>query len=210
MRSRRRTLLAAAAIAWAAAGTVGAQSLAGAALVSALRHGGYVLVMRHASSPRTPPAPAAAAADNRNVERELDAGGRASARAMGEAFHTLGIPIGAIWSSPTYRALQTLRLAGLRDAMPVPELGDGGQGMQAPAEPTRVAWLRSKVSAVPGQGTNTLLVTHAPNIIGAFAERAAGIDDGEIMVFHPDGTGSAPLVARVRIEEWPALARARP
>jgi phosphohistidine phosphatase SixA len=190
-------------------GIARAQSLTGAALVAALRQGGYVLVMRHASSPSAPPAADAAARDNRNLERELDAQGRASARAMGEAFRRLGIPVGVVASSPTYRALQTVRFAGLRHARAVPELGDGGQGMQAPAEQSRAAWLRSQVAAAPGAGTNVLLVTHAPNIVGAFAERARDIGDGEIMVFRPDGRGSADLVARVPIGQWPALARAR-
>jgi phosphohistidine phosphatase SixA len=201
-------VLAVAALAGSGVGLAQAQSLAGPALVAALRQGGYVLVMRHASSPRTPPAADAAAPDNRGLERELDEQGRASASAMGEAFRTLGIRVGVVASSPTYRALQTVRLAGLRDITTVPELGDGGQGMQAPAEQSRIAWLRSQIAAPPAPGSNTLLVTHAPNIVGAFPEGARDIDDGEIMVFRPDGRGSAELVARVPIGQWPALARA--
>jgi hypothetical protein len=36
-------------------GTVPAQSLSGAALIKALQQGGYVIVMRHTSSPREAP-----------------------------------------------------------------------------------------------------------------------------------------------------------
>ena len=36
-------------------GTASAQTLSGEALVKALRQGGYVIVMRHASSPREAP-----------------------------------------------------------------------------------------------------------------------------------------------------------
>jgi phosphohistidine phosphatase SixA len=200
-------MLAGAVLAWAGAGFAGAQSLAGAPLVAALRDGGYVLVMRHASAPRARPGPDAAEPDNRGLERQLDEPGRLSARAMGEALRGLAIPVGAVWSSPTFRAHQTVRLAGLGSARDVPELGDGGQGMQAPAEQSRITWLRHAVTVPPASGTNTLLVTHGPNIQGAFAERAAQIQDGAIMVFRPDGKGSAMLVASVRIEEWPALAR---
>jgi phosphohistidine phosphatase SixA len=200
-------ILARAFIAAAGLSVACAQSLSGAPLVSALRAGGCVLLMRHASSPRTPPSPDAAAPDNRNLERQLDEQGRSSARAMGEAFRRLGVPIGAIWSSPTYRAHETVRFAGLGPAMDVAELGDGAQSMQAQADQSRIAWLRRAVTAPPPAGTNTLLVTHGPNILGAFAERAADIDDGEIMVFRPDGSGSATLLARVRISEWPLLAR---
>jgi hypothetical protein len=127
---------------------------------------------------------------------------------MGEAFRRLRIPVGPIWLSPTYRTHETVRLAGLGPAIDVAELGDGGQAMQAHAKQSHIDWLRRAVVVPPRAGTNTLLVTHGPNILDAFAERAADIDDGEIMVFRPDGRGSATLIARVRITEWPTLARA--
>ena len=44
------------------------ESLAGKALIAALRSGGYVILMRHASSPRNPPE--SAQADIENVQRE--------------------------------------------------------------------------------------------------------------------------------------------
>jgi hypothetical protein len=54
-----------------------------------------------------------------------------------------------------------------------------------------------------------VIVTHNPNIMEAFADVAAGLADGETLVFHPDGHGNAPLVARVKIEEWKGM-RAAP
>lgn len=53
---------------------------------------------------------------------------------MGKALRELKIPIGEVDSSPTYRALETVRLAQLGKARPVVELGDGGRGMQASSE----------------------------------------------------------------------------
>jgi hypothetical protein len=44
--------------------TAHAQTLSGRDLVAALRMGGYVILMRHASSPRTPPDPAQSDATN--------------------------------------------------------------------------------------------------------------------------------------------------
>jgi len=64
-----------------------AQMLSGAALVQALRHGGYVLVVRHASSPREAPDKQTANADNVNQERQLDQIGRTTAIAMGKALN---------------------------------------------------------------------------------------------------------------------------
>jgi Histidine phosphatase superfamily (branch 1) len=89
--------------------TARAQNLEGAALVHALEHGGYVLVMRHASSPSEPPAKESADAENTRDERQLDENGRTTATAMGKALHALKIPVGAVLSSPTYRTLETVK-----------------------------------------------------------------------------------------------------
>jgi len=68
------------------------------------------------------------------------------------------------------------------------------------------AWLRDKVFEAPPGGTNTVIVTHMPNIVAAFGQAASAIVDGETMVFRPDGRGGAELVARVKVEDWPVLA----
>ena len=184
-------------------GQAQAQTLSGDALVKALRQGGYVIVMRHASSPRQVPDKPTANADNVNLERQLDEAGRASAVAMGNALRDLKVAVGSVFTSPTYRALETVRLAKLPNPNPVPELGDGGQGMQAvPGAPA--AWLQKKVTEFP-TGTITFLVTHMPNIAAAFPGLAAGVADGEALVFGHDGKGGATLVARIKIEEWPRM-----
>ena len=185
------------------AGTARAQTLSGDGLVNALRHGGYVIVMRHASSPREAPDKQTANADNVNQERQLDPNGRATAIAMGKALRDLKIPVGDVFTSPTYRAMETVRLAQLVNARPQVELGDGGQNMQSVAQ-SQAAWLRMKVTQFPS-GTNTILVTHLPNMAGAFPQLTAGLADGEALVFGSDGKGGAPLVARVKIEEWPGM-----
>ena len=182
-----------------------AQTLTGEALVKALRQGGYVIVMRHASSPREEPDAKTANADNVNRERQLDEEGRRTAVAMGTALRELKIPIGDIFSSPTYRALETVRLAQLAKPAPIVELGDGGRGMQTSTE-AQVAWLRNRVAQFPSR-TNTLLVTHFPNMSGAFPQFSNNLMDGEALVFGPDGKGGAALVARVKIDEWPRLPR---
>jgi hypothetical protein len=75
-----------------AIGAARGDPLSGAALVAALRQGGYVLLLRHASSPSTPPTATSAERDNSKLERQLDGTGRASAQAMGKAIKALGIP----------------------------------------------------------------------------------------------------------------------
>ncbi len=181
------------------------QALSGKALLSALRRGGYVIVMRHASSPREAPDAKTANPDNVNRERQLDAEGRATATAMGKAFRALQIPIGEIDSSPTYRALETVRLAQFGAAKPIPQLGDNGRSMQISTE-AQAVWLQAKVKDFP-TGTNTLIVTHSPNMSRAFPQWTTGLADGEALIFGPNGKGGATLVARVKIEEWPRLAQ---
>jgi phosphohistidine phosphatase SixA len=180
-----------------------AQTLSGEALVKALRQGGYVLVMRHASSPREAPARQTANADNVKLERQLDDNGRATAIVMGKALRDLKIPIGDVLASPTYRALETVRLAQLPKPRAQDELGDGGQSMQAVVD-AQSAWLKKKVTELP-RGTNTILVTHLPNIAGAFPQWASDLSDGETLVFGADGNGGATLVARIKIEQWPRM-----
>jgi phosphohistidine phosphatase SixA len=184
------------------------ESLAGKELIAALRSGGYVILMRHASSPRNPPEAAQADAENVQRERQLDEEGRASARAMGEVVHRLHIPIGEVLSSPTYRALQTIKLAQLGQPRTFEELGDGGQSMRADKSGARASWLKAKASALPGPNENTLIVTHLPNISEAYPQDAVGLADGEALILHPDGRGGATIVARVKIDEWAGLATA--
>lgn len=185
------------------AGAAPAQALSGAALVKVLQRGGYVIVMRHASSPNEAPGQKTANADNVKLERQLDETGRTTATAMGKALRELKIPLGDVLTSPTYRALETVRYAQLGGPHPYPELGDNGRSMQGGTE-AQAAWLRNRVTQFPS-GANTILVTHLPNIKDAFPQFAAGLADGEALVFGSDGKGGAALVARIKIEEWPGM-----
>jgi phosphohistidine phosphatase SixA len=180
------------------AGTASAEQLQGDALVKALRQGGYVIVMRHASSPREVPDKQTANPDNVKPERQLDQEGRATATAMGKSFRDLKIPVGTVFTSPTYRALETIRYAQFGNPQPVPELGDNGQSMQGGTE-AQATWLKKKVTEFP-KGTNILLVTHMPNMSRAFPDATANLADGEAVVFGPNG-----VVARIKIEDWPRM-----
>jgi phosphohistidine phosphatase SixA len=181
---------------------VQAQELSGGALVAALRKGGYVIVMRHASSPRETPSKETAKPDNTTLERQLDEAGRATATAMGKALRDLKIPIGEVRTSPTFRALETVKYAELGTTQTHAELGDRGQSMQGVSDADG-AWLREKAAQVP-KTANTVIVTHQPNIARAFPQ-VTGLSDGEALIFQPDGKGASTLTARVKIEEWPAL-----
>ncbi|MEO8313712.1 MAG: histidine phosphatase family protein [Pseudomonadota bacterium] len=184
------------------------QTLPADSVATALRAGGYVIVMRHASSPRTLPTAAQADADNTQRERQLDEAGRVSARDMGEALRRLKIPIGEVLSSPTYRTLETVRLARLGEARTYPELGDSDASMQAQSDGKRGSWLQVRSSQLPRPGMNTVIVTHYPNLSEAFPTAAADMADGEAIVFRPDGKGNASVITRVKIEDWKKMNQA--
>jgi hypothetical protein len=73
----------------------------------------------------------------------------------------------------------------------------------------RGAWLRSRVAQGPGPGTNTVIITHFPNITEAFAEEATDLVEGEALIFRADGRGGVSLVGRVKIDDWPKLTAAK-
>lgn len=178
-----------------------AQTLAADELVAALQAGGKVIVMRHASSPGQPPSVDSVVAGNVGGERQLDAQGRADATAMGEALRRLQIPIVGVSSSPTWRARETAQLAGFTDVELQPELSN--EGMRDSAS-VQVAWLQTQIAVPPVNG-NRLLITHAPNINAAFGEMAAGMQEGEALIFDPGAADGPALVGRVQIAAWADL-----
>jgi phosphohistidine phosphatase SixA len=180
-------------------------------LLQQLRQGGYVLVMRHAQSPDRAPSAQEAEADNPGHERQLDAEGKASAQALGSALHALGVSIGPIYVSPTYRARETVQLAGLGPVQPVEQLAEGPRGMSGAAAHAEVHWLQQAVEHPPPRGRNTLIVTHTPNILGAFGPQVSSIQAGEMLVFDPhpsadEASGHARLIGRLTIAQWRELA----
>lgn len=172
-------------------------------LIAALRGGGYVIVMRHAHSPAQPPPPGQADPGNKGDERQLDQAGEDQAAAIGRAIKARGIPIAAVYSSPTFRAQQTVRLMGLQAVEARPELGDGGASMAATAAgKSGTAWLKAKAAEAPPQGGDVLIVTHGPNIALAFGEAFKDMGDAEAAVFRPDGRGGFALAGRIKPADW--------
>jgi phosphohistidine phosphatase SixA len=172
-------------------------------LVPALKDGGYVVVMRHAHSPAAPPAQDQVDPANHTGERQLDAQGKAEAAAIGRGLKAGAVPIGTVYSSPTFRALQTVLLMGFRRATAQAELGDGGSSMAASAAgQAGTAWLKAKAAEVPAKGTDVLIVTHGPNIALAFGDALKDLGDGEAAVFRPDGAGGFSLAGRIKPDAW--------
>ncbi len=171
-------------------------------VLQALRAGGYVIVIRHGAThadqadidPLNP--------DNVAKQRHLNDKGRADAQAVGEVLKTAGVPIGKSYSSRFARAVETARLIGGKDPQATLDVTEGGL-VVSPNENTRRAQaLRALVATPPDPGTNTLIVTHRPNILDALGKDWFEVREGEASIFKPDGGDKYTLVARVQIGQW--------
>jgi phosphohistidine phosphatase SixA len=172
-----------------------------------LRQGGFVIFFRHvATDPATADRDRAGLGD---CERQaiLSDAGRADARAIGDAFRRLGIPVGEVRSSPWCRALDTARLAFGR-AEPEPMLASiHGATDDAALRAGLIAALKAMLARPASPGSNTVLVGHGFNLAGAARVPLA---QGEAALFRPDGRGGFDLVAKVGARQWATLVQGKP
>ena len=184
-------------------GTVWAQtSPPVAAVLKLLRVGGYVIVFRHGATHADQADTDPLNFDDVAKQRQLNDAGRADAKAVGEAFKAAEVPIGKSYSSRFQRAVETARLISAKEPQATLDVTEGGL-VESPSENNRRAQaLRALVGSAPDPGTNTLIVTHKPNILDAFGKDWFDIKEGEASIFKPDANGKYVLVARVQIGQW--------
>lgn len=184
-------------------GTVWAQtSPPVAAVLKLLRAGGYVIMFRHGATHADQADTDPLNLDDVAKQRQLNDAGRADARAVGEAFKAAEIPIGKSYSSRFQRAVETARLIGAKEPQATLDLTEGGLVVSPNENNRRAQALRALVGSAPDPGTNTLIVTHKPNILDAFGKDWFDIKEGEASIFKPDANGKYVLVARVQIGQW--------
>ena len=165
-----------------------------------LRAGGYVIVFRHGATYSDQADTDPLNLDNGAKQRQLNDKGRAGAKAVGDAFRGAGIPIGNSYSSSFQRAVETARLIGGREPQATLDISEGGLVVPPDENNRRKQALRALVATAPDPGTNTLVVTHKPNILDAFGKDWASI-------FKPEGNGKYTLVARMQIAQWATAAK---
>ncbi len=173
-----------------------------AALVAALRRGGYVFYLRHTATDfaqRDAPAPDFA---DCATQRNLTDRGRADARAIAAALAALRVPVGPVLASPYCRTMETGRLAfGAATASPAV------RGGPAQADAERYAGLRVLLSTPVARGTNLAIAGHG-NPFRAVAG-PPHLAEGETAVVEPQGAARFRVVARIALERWEALAAAK-
>ena len=148
----------------------------------ALRAPGSVVILRHSYAPGSFDPPTARL-DDCSTQRNLDEGGRAQARRIGEAFHRNGITVGAVLSSPRCRCLDTARLAFGRV-----EPWDALQGALNNAElrHRQVAEIKRRIAA-HRDGPPLVLVTHG-SVVADLTDLNIRMGAFVVLRRTPDGT----------------------
>jgi broad specificity phosphatase PhoE len=177
-------------------------------VASALRAGGLVIVVRHGATfpdqadtdPYHP--------DNIAAQRNLNDKGKALAKAFGDALRQIGVPVGKVYTSLFNRAYETAVLAGFGDIEKTADLTEGGLVVSPNENNRRADALRKMLGTAPRAGTDTIIITHKPNIVDALGKDWFDVKEGEASIFRPEN-GRYQLIARVQMDEWPRLAAAK-
>ncbi len=201
-------LAAAAAGAVAAPGTAlsagAAPLLQGPELGNALRQGGKVIFIRHATTEEDYADQVKAVMGNCATQRTLSEAGWHEAQNIGAAIDWLDIPVGDVISSEYCRAWQTAALAfGRYEKNPSLNFQPAEEYSEEQTKAMREA-MSPLLAARPADGTNTVMVGHDDPF-----EAATGIYPepmGAAYVVEPDGIGSFKVVGSIRPDAWHTLA----
>lgn len=174
-------------------------ALEGAALVRALRGGGYTLYFRHTATDFSQHDRAMTGYAECATQRNLSDAGRAQARAIGEAIRALGLPVGEVIASPFCRTMETGRLMFGRAE---PSTVVRGYEGTSPAN-ADYAGLVALLASPPAPGTLRMITSHG-NPFRAVAG-PPHLGEGEAAVLKPAGA-SFVVVARIRPGDWAGLA----
>jgi phosphohistidine phosphatase SixA len=176
-------------------------------IAAALRAGDLVIVVRHGATFPDQADTDPLNFDNIAAQRNLNDKGKALAKAFGDALRQAGVPIGKVYTSKYNRAYETAVIAGFKDIEKTPDLTEGGLVVSPNENNRRAEALRKMLATVPKAHTNTILITHQPNIVAALGKDWFDVKEGEASIFCP-ADGSYKLVARVQMEDWPRIAAA--
>lgn len=164
-----------------------AKELTGAALLAALKNGGFVLYMRHTETGTVTP---------ECTQSNLTPAGERDARFVGESIRTLRIPIARVLSSPVCRAHDTAKLMGLGE----PTLSNDLANQPISAGFDFDSARGKRIAERPPRAKNTVLVSHMQT--GKTESQWIYLDFGEIIVYQPRGTNESVALARIRADDW--------
>lgn len=165
-------------------------------VVEHLRGGGYVIVFRHTTTDWGQRDADIENFEDRSAQRNLSKPGEEQAAAIGKAFATLKIPVGAVKASPMWRCRDTAQLAFGRHETTADLFQRGG-----PSRAARVAML-----SMPPDSGNLVLVTHQDVLIPIVTRlRRDQLREGDALVVKPLGEKKFEIAAQVAPEDWLTL-----
>jgi len=176
-------------------------------IAQALRAGGLVIAVRHGATFPDQADTDPLNFDNISAQRNLNEKGKALAKAFGDALRQISIPVGKVYTSKYNRAYETAVIAGFKDIEKTADLTEGGLVVSPNENARRIEAFRKMLGTTPQPGSNTVLITHKPNIVDALGKDWFDVKEGEASLFRPEN-GSYKLVARVQMDEWPRIAAA--
>ena len=172
-----------------AAGGSAARAGADGAALAALTAPGAIGLMRHAQAPGYSD-PSHFKIGDCSTQRNLDAAGRAQARATGVALRAAGVGFDLILTSQWCRCQETARLLGLGPVRDLPALNSF---FEHPGRALRqTAALRATLAGLPA-GQRVLLVSHYVNIADFTGQTTVS---GEILVARRGGDGTLVVTGR--------------
>ena len=174
-------------------------------IAQALRAGDLVIVVRHGATFPDQADTDPFNFDNITAQRNLNDRGKALAKAFGDALRQAGVPVGKVYTSKFNRTYETAVIAGFRDIEKTTDLTEGGLVVSPNENNRRAEAFRKMLANAPMAHTNTILITHQPNIIAALGKDWFDVKEGEASIFRP-ANGGYTLVARVQMDEWPRIA----
>jgi phosphohistidine phosphatase SixA len=174
-------------------------------IAQALRAGGLVLVVRHGATFPDKADTDPLNFDNIAAQRNLNDKGKALAKAFGDAVRQAGVPVGKVYTSKYNRAYETAVIAGFQNVEKITDLTEGGLIVTPNENNRRTEAFRKMLTVAPTDHTNTILVTHQPNIVAALGKDWFDVKEGETSIFRP-ADGGYKLVARIQMDEWPRIA----
>jgi phosphohistidine phosphatase SixA len=172
-----------------------------------MKKGGYVIVVRHGRTDES-----ASTKDDSPLDLSTCAGqlmlndvGKRQAQAIGEAFKKAEVPVGQVIASTYCRAMESGRIAFGKaepsNALLLEAFAPAPGTPVPPPWPQRVEAMKQLISTAPSAGTNTVLITHFPNVKAALGVQ---IGFGDAAILKPDGHGGVTVVARITAKEWAA------
>jgi phosphohistidine phosphatase SixA len=174
-------------------------------IAQALRAGGLVLVVRHGATFPDQADTAPINFDDVASQRNLNDKGKALAKAFGDALRQAGVPVGKVYTSKFNRAYETAVIAGFQNVEKITDLTEGGLIVTPNENNRRAEAFRKMLAVAPTDHSNTILITHQPNIVAALGKDWFDVKEGETSIFRP-ADGGYKLVARVQMDEWPRIA----